>query len=475
MVPGRPRMAVAVIRHPRAGTRPRRKGTFMDVPADVRYPMTSRVLDNGLRVVVSPTPGSGVVAVNLWYDVGSRHEQPHRQGFAHLFEHLMFQGSRHVKSGDHFALLQGHGGSLNATTSFDRTNYFEAMPAGVLDLALWLEADRMAYLDDVLTQENFENQVDVVAQERSQRMDNVPYGTVFEKALPLIFDPEHPYGHLPIGNMQHLADATLAEVSAFHARHYMPSTAVLSIVGDVEESAAFAKVEVYFGHIDGGEAPKRELPSTLPPVGEKRRADFTEDVPAPAVWFASRLPADTPESRELAAVELASAIVGDGETSRLHRRLVRQDEVALAAGMGINPLIAGNSLGLGSVRVVPGRDVDEVVSTVEEVLLTFATDGPTDGELAVARAQAERDWLDDMGTAAGRADAISGCAMLYDDPDALNQRLPLLRSITAAEVQEAAVTWLLPCLNAQVRITPVQKAADAESEPTSVADSDGDA
>src|SRR3954452_17384271 len=181
--------------------------------------MVANSLDNGLRVVVSPTPGLGVVAVNLWYDVGSRHEEPHRQGFAHLFEHLMFQGSRHVGSGEHFALLHGGGASVNATTSFDRTNYFESMPSGVLDLALWLEADRMAYLDDVLTQENFANQVDVVAQERSQRMDNVPYGTVFERALPLIFDPEHPYGHLPIGNMEHLAAASLDEVAAFHAQY----------------------------------------------------------------------------------------------------------------------------------------------------------------------------------------------------------------------------------------------------------------
>ncbi len=422
--------------------------------ADVRYPLISRTLDNGLRVVVSATPGLGVVAVNLWYDVGSRHEERHRQGFAHLFEHLMFQGSRHVKSGDHFQLLQGNGASLNATTSFDRTNYFEAMPAGVLDLALWLEADRMAYLDDVLTQENFVNQVDVVAQERSQRMDNVPYGTVFEKALPLIFDAEHPYGHLPIGNMQHLAEATLAEVSAFHARFYMPSNAVLSIVGDVEESDAFAKAAAYFEHIPAGEAPKREVPAALPPVNEAHRADYTEDVPAPAVWLAARLPVDAPDSRELAAVALATSILGEGETSLLHRRLVRRDKSALSAGMGINALIAGNSLGLASVRAVPGHDLDVVVDTVADVLSLFATDGPTEQELALARAQAERDWLEEMGTAAGRADAISGCALLFDDADALNERLPLLRSITKAEVQEATQTWLLPALNAQVRVHP---------------------
>jgi zinc protease len=446
------------------------------VPLDLAYPMVSRTLDNGLRVIVSPTPGLGVVAVNIWYDVGSRHEEPHRQGFAHLFEHLMFQGSRHVQSGEHFALLQGVGANVNATTSFDRTNYFESMPAGALDLALWLEADRMAYLGDVLTQENFANQVDVVAQERSQRMDNVPYGTMFERILPLVFDPEHPYGHLPIGNMQHLAAATLEEVSAFHARYYMPSNAVLTIVGDVEADDAFRRAETYFGHIPAGDPPRRELPGSLPAVDSERRLDFVEDVPAPAVWFAGRLPVDFPTARELAAVTLAATIAGDGETSRLHRRLVRKDQTALSAGFGINALIAGNSLGLGSVRAVPGRDLDEVVDSVREVLSDFAANGPTDTELEVARAQAERDWLDDMGTAAGRADAISSSALLFDDPEGVNQRLPVLRSITAEEVRGAAEEWLLPCLRAQARVVPVDERGthgSVEVEPA-VAASDAD-
>lgn len=428
--------------------------------ADATYPMVSRTLDNGLRVVVSPTPGLGVVAVNLWYDVGSRHEEPHRQGFAHLFEHLMFQGSRNVKPGEHFSLLQGNGGSLNATTSFDRTNYFESMPAGALDLALWLEADRMAYLDDVLTQQNFDNQVDVVAQERSQRMDNVPYGTVFERLLPLVFDPEHPYGHLPIGNMQHLAEATLTEVSDFHASYYMPNNAVLSIVGDVTEEDGFAKVERYFGAIAAGDAPKRELPPLLPPIDTPARLDSTEEVPAPAVWFAGRLPPDSPDARELAAAALASSILGEGDTSRLHRRLVRGDQIALSAAVGINPLIAGNSMVVGSVRAVPGHDLDEVTAAVDEELRRFVADGPRDDELAIVRAQAEREWLDEMSTAAGRADAISGCALLFEDPDVLNQRLPLLRSVTAAEVREAAEFWLMPSLNAQLRVLPAKGGVD---------------
>jgi zinc protease len=429
-------------------------GTFEAVSADVYYPTFRTSLANGLRVVASPTPGLGVVAVNLWYDVGSRHEQPERQGFAHLFEHLMFQGSRHVESGEHFTLLQGHGASLNATTSFDRTNYFESGPTPILDLALWLEADRMGYLGDALTEENLANQVDVVAQERGQRYDNVPYGTVFERILPLVFDADHPYGHLPIGNMQQLKEATLDEVTAFHSAYYKPGNAVLTIVGDVSEDDAFAKAEEYFGHIPSGDTPLRRLPARLPALEAVARIDIEEDVPSPAVWFAARLPADEPYSRELAAVELASSIIGEGETSHLHRRLVRQDQTAVSAGMGVNTLIAGNSLGVASVRAVPDQDLDSVVATVAEVLDRFAATGPVGDELAMARAHAERDWLDEMATASGRADTVSGYTLLHDDPDLVNQRLDLLRSITPREVQEAAAVWLLPALNAQARVLP---------------------
>jgi zinc protease len=420
----------------------------------VYYPATSTSLANGLRVVVSPTPGLGVVAVNLWYDVGSRHEQPDRQGFAHLFEHLMFQGSRHVRSGEHFTLLQGHGASLNATTSFDRTNYFESGPTPILDLALWLEADRMAYLGDALTEENLANQVDVVAQERGQRYDNVPYGTVFEKILPLLFDADHPYGHLPIGNMQQLKEASLDEVTAFHAAYYKPGNAVLTIVGDVDEDDAFARAEQYFGHVPAGDTPPRRLPESLPALDAVARIDIEEDVPSPGVWFGARLPRDEPGSRELAAVELASSIVGEGETSHLHRRLVRQDQTAVSAGMGVNTLIAGNSLGVASVRAVPGQDLDDIVGTVEEVLERFATTGPVGDELAMARAHAERDWLDEMATASGRADTISGYILLHGDPNLVNERLDLLRSITPEEVRHAAAQWLLPALNAQARVLP---------------------
>jgi zinc protease len=310
----------------------------------------------------------------------------------------------------------------------------------------------MAYLDDALTEENLANQVDVVAQERGQRYDNVPYGTVFEKILPLVFAWDHPYGHLPIGNMQQLKEATLDEVGAFHATYYKPGNAVLTIVGDVSVDEAVAKADTYFSHIPGGDTPQRRLPSRLRALDAPARIDIEEDVPSPAVWFAARLPADEPGSRDLAAVELATSIVGEGETSHLHRRLVRQDQTAVSAGMGVNSLIAGNSLGVASVRAVPGQDLDEVVATVGEVLERFAASGPAEEELAMARAHAERDWLDEMATASGRADTISGYTLLFGDAGLVNERLKLLRSITADEVRDAAVGWLLPVMNAQARV-----------------------
>jgi zinc protease len=199
----------------------------------VDYPIVEHRLGNGLRVIASPDHGAPSVAVNLWYDVGSRDEEPGRTGFAHLFEHIMFQGSAHVPSGQHIGLLQAAGASVNATTWFDRTNYFETLPTGGLDLALWLEADRLGTLLDALTQESLDNQREVVKEERRQRYDNVPYGDAMELLNALTFPPDHPYGHTTIGSMDDLNAATLADVQSFFRTHYRPSNAVLSVVGGV--------------------------------------------------------------------------------------------------------------------------------------------------------------------------------------------------------------------------------------------------
>ncbi len=205
---------------------------------DIAYPIQTRTLTNGLRVVVSPDHTVPMVTVNLWVDVGSRHEVPGRTGFAHLFEHLMFQGSRNVRSGEHFEALMAEGGRLNATTWFDRTNYFETLPVEAFELALWLEADRHGHLLDAVTQENLDNQRDVVKEEKRQRYDNAPYGHAMRDVYATLFPEGHPYHHPTIGSMEDLEAATLEDVHAFYCTHYGPNNTVLTLVGDVSPCTA---------------------------------------------------------------------------------------------------------------------------------------------------------------------------------------------------------------------------------------------
>ena len=212
-------------------------------------PIDRHRLPNGLRIILSRDDRAPIVAVNLWYDVGSRHEKPGKTGFAHLFEHMMFQGSAHVAKGEHFSLLQSIGGSLNATTWLDRTNYFETVPSHELELALWLESDRLASLLSAMTQEKLDNQRDVVKNERRSSVDNQPYGTWDEKLQGLIYPDSHPYHHSTIGSMEDLGAASLADVRDFFASYYAPNNAVLTIAGDFDPPAALALVDKHFGPI----------------------------------------------------------------------------------------------------------------------------------------------------------------------------------------------------------------------------------
>ena len=224
----------------------------------IAYPIVERTLPNGLRVIVSEDHAVPNVAVNLWVGVGSRHEARGRTGLAHLFEHLMFQGSRNVASGEHFSALMNEGARLNATTWFDRTNYFETIPVGALDLALWLEADRHGYLLDAVTQENLDNQRDVVKEEKRQRYDNVPYGQALIDIYATVFPEDHPYHHPTIGSMEDLDAATLEDVHAFYRAHYGPNNTVLTLVGDLTPEQGFAAAEQYFGGLSPIELDHRE-------------------------------------------------------------------------------------------------------------------------------------------------------------------------------------------------------------------------
>ncbi|MFD7986657.1 M16 family metallopeptidase [Kitasatospora indigofera] len=405
--------------------------------------ITEHRLANGLRVVLSEDHLTPVAAVCLWYDVGSRHEVKGRTGLAHLFEHLMFQGSANVSNNGHFELVQGAGGSLNGTTSFERTNYFETMPAHQLELALWLEADRMGSLLSALDDTSMENQRDVVKNERRQRYDNVPYGTAFEKLTALSFPDGHPYHHTPIGSMADLDAATLEDARAFFRTYYAPNNAVLSVVGDIDPEQTVAWIEKYFGTIPAhdGKQPPRDgsLPDT---IGAETRELVEEDVPSRALMAAYRLPHDG--TREADAADLALTILGSGESSRLYNRLVRRDRTAVVAGFGLLRLAGAPSLGWLDVKTSGEATIAQIESAVDEELARFAAEGPTAEELERAQAQIEREWLDRLTTVAGRADELCRYAVLFGDPKLLNDALPKVLDITAEEVKAIAGVRLRP-------------------------------
>jgi predicted Zn-dependent peptidase len=372
----------------------------------------------------------------------------------------MFQGSAQVKGNGHFELVQGAGGSLNGTTSFERTNYFETMPTHQLELALWLEADRMGSLLTALDDESMENQRDVVKNERRQRYDNVPYGTAFERLTALVYPEGHPYHHTPIGSMADLDAATLEDARAFFRTYYAPNNAVLSVVGDIDPQQTLAWIEKYFGSIPShsGKQPPRD--GTLPEnIGAQLREEIVEEVPARALMAAYRLPHDG--TRECDAADLALTVLGGGESSRLHNRLVRRDRTAVAAGFGLLRLAGAPSMGWLDVKTSGGVEVPQIEAAVDEELARFAAEGPTPGEMERAQAQLEREWLDRLGTVAGRADELCRYAVLFGDPQLALTAVQRVLDVTAEEVQAIAKARLHPENRAVLVYEPV---AEEETE-----------
>jgi predicted Zn-dependent peptidase len=397
-------------------------------------PIERHQLGNGLRIVLSPDSRTPIVAVNLWYDVGSRNEEKGRTGFAHLFEHMMFQGSANVAKGEHFALVQAAGGTLNASTWTDRTNYFETVPSHELELALWLESDRMASLLPAMTQEKLDNQRDVVKNERRLSVDNQPYGTADERMQALLWPPGHPYHHSTIGSMEDLTAASLDDVSRFFATYYAPNNAVLTVAGDFDPKAALAGIERHFGPIpanpDLPEAPAGEVPDSL---GGEVREVVPDQVELPRVHLAYRIPPFGTEAHQ--AFDVISDLLGTGRASRLYRSLVRDQQLAADVAAFVFPWAHG-STGLGIWATArPEVEVDVLERELLAEVDRLAADGPTDEELARVRtlhAAAVETGLEQLGE---RADRISQYACLFDDPDLVNSEVARYDAVDAARVR----------------------------------------
>ncbi len=402
---------------------------------------TDERLPNGLRLIISEDHLVPVVAVNVWYDVGSKHEQPGRTGFAHLFEHVMFQGSRHVAKAEHIALVQAAGGTMNGTTWLDRTNYFETVPSHQLELALWLEADRLGTLLDALSQENLDNQRAVVKNEKRLSYDNQPYGTWQEKLLGHIYPPDHPYHHPTIGSMEDLDAASLEDVGAFFRTWYAPNNAVLSIVGDVDPRQARAWVEKYFGAIPANAALPPFAAAPLPlSLGGERRETVEDRVPLPRIYAAWRAPSLGDE--RLYALEIAAQVLAGGKGSRLHRRLVREGRIAQDVAAFVLPFASGPSIFLGWATVRPDATIEAVEAGFLEEVARLAADDVTDDELLRAKALIETDELGSLQRVSERADRLSMFATLLDDPGEINRQLGRYLAAGAAEVRAACADVL---------------------------------
>ena len=392
---------------------------------------TEHRLDNGLRLVLSEDHLTPVAAVCLWYDVGSRHEVKGRTGLAHLFEHLMFQGSAQVKGNGHFELVQGAGGSLNGTTSFERTNYFETMPAHQLELALWLEADRMGSLLAALDEESMENQRDVVKNERRQRYDNVPYGTAFERMTALAYPratrtTTRPSARWPIWTRRRWT--TRARSSARTTRRTTRSW---------RSSATSTRTRRSPGSRSTS-APSRPTTARCRPAtarsptssASELREEIREEVPARALMAAYRLPRDG--TRECDAADLALTVLGGGMSSRLYNRLVRRDRTAVTAGFGLLRLAGAPSLGWLDVKTSGGAEIPQIEAAVDEELARLGAEAPTAEEMERAQALLEREWLDRLGTVAGRADELCRYAVLFGDPQLAFTAVNRILDVTAA-------------------------------------------
>ena len=376
-------------------------------------------LQNGLVVILSEDHRLPMVAVNLWYHVGPAYETPGKTGFAHLFEHMMFEGSRHVPGNEHFHLLEAAGASdINGTTDFDRTNYFETLPANQLELALWLESDRMGYLPDKLDQANLSNQQDVVRNERRQSVENQPYGVVEEGIFHMLFPKGHPYYADVIGSHQDIQSAKLEDVRNFFKLYYAPNNASLAIVGDFEPEHAKELVEKYFGPLKRGEEAPR-ITAKTPPITAERRAVIQDNVQLPRVyeaWLTSPIfkPGD-------AEADLTATVLGGGKSSRLYKKLVYEKQIALDVAANQQSLMLGSEF-LVQATARPGVKAEDLEKAVNAELEAFRINGPTEEELKRARNVLESriiEGLETLGGFGGVADRLNSYNHYLGTPDFL--------------------------------------------------------
>ncbi len=413
-------------------------------------------LSNGLRVVLHRDAALPLVTVNVWYHVGSKDERPGRTGFAHLFEHMLFQGSAHVGANEHFRLIQQIGGVANGSTWYDRTNYFETLPSSHLDLGLWLESDRMGFLLPAMTAEKLATQREVVTNERRQRVDNRPYGRAFERLQELIYPVGHPYHHPVIGYLEDIAAADLDDVAAFFQRHYAPNNAVLTLAGDLSPDRAMESVERWFGSIPRGPA-RTPVVAPSPPEGERREV-LEDDVELPRVYVGFAAPGyGHPDW--YAGDLLASALAG-GKSSPLYRDLVYDRQLASEIACYLFPTeLCATFYLVATAR--PGTSAEELLAALDGHLAASAAAPVAAPHLERARNSMLTSFFAELERLDGRADLLSQATTFFDDPGRVETEPERYRAVAADDLRRFAASYCRPEQRAVVSVVPRQNGRPA--------------
>jgi len=399
---------------------------------------TEYKLKNGLRVIMHEDKSTPIVAVNVWYHVGSKNEVPGRTGFAHLFEHMMFQGSKNYNN-DYFTPLQEAGASINGSTNPDRTNYFEVVPSNFLELALFMESDRMGGLLEAMTQEKLDNQRAVVQNERRQRYDNQPYGTALEKMATLMYPADHPYHWTTIGSLADLNAASMDDIKGFFRQYYVPNNATLVVAGNFDQKQAKSWIEKYFGPIQTGSAITRPNPK-IPTLSGEIRKTYEDDVRLPRLYMAWHT---SPQgSKDEPALDILSSILSSGRGSRLQKKMV-YDQPIVQSIFASNQTreIGGNFLVVATARP-QGKTLEEIEKDVNAELEAIKTTAPTQEEITRAVNDIESQFVFGLQTVLGKADQMNANATFFGKPDLFQKQLDEYRAVTPAEVQRVAKEYL---------------------------------
>jgi zinc protease len=418
----------------------------------MHIPYTKRTLANGLDVIVHEHRQLPMVAVNVWYHVGSKNERPGRTGFAHLFEHLMFEGSEHYDKG-YFQPLQQAGGLLNGSTNPDRTNYWEVVPSGALELALWMESDRMGYLLPALTKEKFENQRDVVLNERRQNYENRPYGLAGVAISAALFQPDHPYHWLTIGSAEDLRAMRLDEVREFFATYYHPANASLSLAGDIDSDTAFRLAEEYFGELPAGRRPSPVTATAS--LDAPSRLLLADRVELPRLYMAWHSP-DMFGAGD-ADLDLAADLLTHGKTSRLYRALVFEKRIATdVVAYQHSREISG--VFQVAATAAPGVSLQLLYDVIVETIEQVARNGPTADELERAHAQTDAQFvyrIQTIGGFGGKSDQLNAYNVFRGNPGYYAEDRARYDGATAASIAAAVNEWLLRRPHVTLSVVPL--------------------